>query len=142
VTTHEFLPSFPTIPISFILPSQQELNNNCAKVSHKQGRSAQDKNETKSKHSKESEYWLNQTSLSNQYTALLEEESEDQQNKDTPENTLKPPAIYITGIENISTLIQLLEKIAKQKYKIKSLQDNQVKGQFTTSDWNNCKILS
>jgi hypothetical protein len=30
------------------------------------------------KHVKESEHWLNQTSTSNRYTALLEEESEDQ----------------------------------------------------------------
>jgi hypothetical protein len=47
-------------------------------------------------HTKESENWPNQTSTSNRYTALLEEESEDQQQKADPENTPKPPPIYIT----------------------------------------------
>jgi hypothetical protein len=46
-----------------------------AKSSYKPGRSALYK---KTKHSKESEYWLNQTSISNCNTALLEEEREDQ----------------------------------------------------------------
>jgi hypothetical protein len=39
------------------------------------------------KHSKESEQWLNQSSTSSCYTALLEEESEDQEHKAGSENT-------------------------------------------------------
>jgi hypothetical protein len=89
--------------------------------------------ERDAKHAKESEHWLNQTSTSNRYTALLEEESEDQQQKAGLENTPKPPPIYITDVQNISPLIQLLEQIAKQQYKIKALADFQVKVQTKAS---------
>jgi hypothetical protein len=52
---------------------------------------------------KGSEYWLNQPSTSNRYTALLEEESGDQQHKTSPENMSKPPPSYIlvTVVKNI-----------------------------------------
>jgi hypothetical protein len=43
--------------------------------------SAQIETERKTKHSKEIEYWLNKTSTSNHYIALLDEESEEQQHK-------------------------------------------------------------
>jgi hypothetical protein len=46
----------------------------------------------------------------------------------------KPPAIYITHIKNISPLIHLLEKIAKQQYEIKALADNHVTVQPKTSE--------
>jgi hypothetical protein len=68
----------------------------------------------KTTHSKESKDWLTQPSTSNHYTALLEEENQDQQQTSSPENMPKPPPIYITGIKNISPLIQLIEQIAKQ----------------------------
>jgi hypothetical protein len=60
-----------------VFPSQSELNNNSTKVSYKRGRSTQVETEREAKHTKESEHWLNQTSTSSRYTALLEEESED-----------------------------------------------------------------
>jgi hypothetical protein len=47
--------------------------------------------------------------LPNHYTALLEEESEDQQHKAGPENKPKSPPIYTTDVKNISPIIQLLE---------------------------------
>jgi hypothetical protein len=71
--------------------------------------------------------WHNQISTSNCYTALLEEESEDQQHKAGPQNLPKQPPINTTDIKNISPLVQLLEQIAKQQYEIKALSDNQVK---------------
>jgi hypothetical protein len=111
--------------------SQPELNNG-TKVSYKRGRSTQEETEGEAKHTKDSEHWLNQTSSC--YTTLLEEESEDQKQKAGPENTPKPP-IYITDVKNISPLIQLLEQIAKQQYKIKALADNQVKIQPKTSEF-------
>jgi hypothetical protein len=52
--------------------SQPELNDNWAKVSYKRGRSTQEETERGAKHTNESEHWLNQTSTSNRYTALLE----------------------------------------------------------------------
>jgi hypothetical protein len=108
-----------------------ELNNNWAKLSYKRGRSTQEGTEIEAKHTKEREYWLNQASTSSRYTDLLEEESEDQQQKAGPENTPKPPPVYITDVKNISPLIQLLEQIAKQQYEIKALADNQVKFSLT-----------
>jgi hypothetical protein len=112
--------------------SQPELNDNWNKVSYKGGSKAQEGTEREAKLAKESEHWLNKTSTSNHYTALLEEESEDQQQKAGPENKPKPLPIYITDVTNISPLIQLLEQIAKQQYGIKALADNQVKVQPTT----------
>jgi hypothetical protein len=93
--------------------TQPELNHKWAKVSYKRGRSTQDETERETKHAKDSEHWLNQTPTSNRYTALLEEESEDQQQKAGHVNIPKPPPIYITYVKNISPLIQLLEQIAK-----------------------------
>jgi hypothetical protein len=84
--------------------SQPEFNDNWTKVSYKRGRPTQEGTE---REAKQSEHWLNQTSTSNCYTALLGEESEDQQQKAGPENIQKqkPPPIYITDVTNISPLI-------------------------------------
>jgi hypothetical protein len=112
-------------------PSQPELNDNWTKVSYKRGRSTQQGTEREAKQSK---HWLNQTSTTNPYTAPLEEESEDQQQKAGPEKTTKPPPIHITDITNISPLTQLLQQIATQQYEIKALAHNQVKVQPKTSE--------
>jgi hypothetical protein len=104
--------------------SQTELNENWTKVSYKRGRSTQEENEWEAKLAKESEHYLNQTSTSNRYTALLEEVSEAQQQKAGLEITPKPPPIYTTEVKNISPFIQLLEQIAKQQYEIKALSHN------------------
>jgi hypothetical protein len=114
--------------------SQQELYDNWTKVSYKRGSSTQEGTEREAKHAKESEHWLNQTSTSNHYTALVEEESEDQQKKASSENMPKPRPVYITDVKNISPLIQMLEQIAKQQYEIKAPADNQVKVQTKTSE--------
>jgi hypothetical protein len=107
--------------------SQPELNNNWTTVSCKRGRSTQEETERNAKHSKESEHWINQTSTSSRYTALLEEGSKDQQQKAGPENTPKPPPIYITDVKNISPLIQLLEQIAKSNMKLQLSQTIRLK---------------
>jgi hypothetical protein len=98
--------------------SQPKVNDNWSKVSYKRGRSTQEETEREAKHAKESEYRLNQTSISNRYTALLDEESEDQQQKAGPEATPNPPPIYITYVKNISPLIQLLEQNSNMKLKL------------------------
>jgi hypothetical protein len=66
--------------------SQPELNDNWTKVSYKRGRSTQVETERETMYAKKTEHWLNQTSNSNRYTALLEEEREDRQQKSGPEN--------------------------------------------------------
>jgi hypothetical protein len=114
--------------------SQPELNHNWIKVSYKRGRSTQEGTDREAKHVKESEHWLNQTSTSICYTALIEEKTEDLQKKAGPENTPKTPPIYITDVTNISTLIQLLEQTAIQQYEITALAHNQVKVQPKTSE--------
>jgi hypothetical protein len=65
--------------------------DNWIKVSYKRGISTQDGTDIEAKHAKQSEHWLNQTSTSNCYTALLEEESEEQQ-KASNKNTPKTPS--------------------------------------------------
>jgi hypothetical protein len=77
--------------------SHQELNN-WTKVTYKRARSTQDETERETKRTKESVHGLNQSSTSNRYTALLEEESEEQQHKTGPNNMPKPPPIYITQL--------------------------------------------
>jgi hypothetical protein len=99
--------------------SQPELNDNSTKVSYKRGRWSQDGTDKEAKHAKESKHWLYPTSTSNCYTALLEEESEEQQKADN-ENTPNPPPIYITDVTNISPLMQLLKQIAIQQYEVKA----------------------
>jgi hypothetical protein len=100
--------------------SQQELNSIWIKLSYKRGRSTQKETEREAKHTEGSKHWLNQTFSSNHYTALLEEKSKNQQHKAGPENTPKPPPVYITDVKNILPLIQLLEQIAKHQYEIKA----------------------
>jgi hypothetical protein len=114
--------------------SQPELNDNWTKVSYKRGRLTQEGTEREAKHAKRSEHWFNQASTCNRYTALLEEESEDQQQKAGPENTPQPSPIYTADVTNISPLLQLLEQIAIQQYEAKALAHNLVKFQPKTSE--------
>jgi hypothetical protein len=72
----------------------QSESNNWAKLSYKSGRSTQEETVREAKHAKEIKHWLNQTSTSNRSTALREE-SEALQQKADPENTPKPPPIYL-----------------------------------------------
>jgi hypothetical protein len=78
---------------------------------------------------KESDHWLNPTPTHNRYSALLEDESEYQQ-----QTTDQPPSIYRSDVTTIPPLIQLLEQIAELQYKVKALAGNQVKTQPKTSE--------
>jgi hypothetical protein len=89
---------------------QPEYNNNWTKMSCQRARSTHEETQREAKHNKGREHWLNQTSTSNRYTALLEEE-----HKTDPENTSKPPQINITDVKNISPLIRLLDQTPKQQ---------------------------
>jgi hypothetical protein len=103
-------------------------------VSYKQSRSPNSGTVAKAKHSKESEYWLNQPATSNCSAVLQEEVSKEGQQRTRNSNTPKPPQIYVTGVQNISQMIQLLEQTAKEQYEIKALADNRVKLQPKTSE--------
>jgi hypothetical protein len=114
--------------------SQPEWDNKWTKVSHKRGRPTQEEAPRQAKLIKESDHWLNQTPACNHYSALLEDESEDQQQTTDPRNTPKPPPIYVSDVTAIPPLVQLLEQIAKLQYEIKALTGNQVKVQTKTSE--------
>jgi hypothetical protein len=45
-----------------------------------------------------------------------------------------PPPIYVTGIQNISPMRELLEQLAKEQYEIKALIDNHIEVQQKTSE--------
>jgi hypothetical protein len=81
---------------------------------------------------KESYHWLNPTPTHNCYSALLEDESEGQQQTTKPGNTPKPAPIYVSDVTTIPSHIQLLEQIAKLQYEIKALAGNRVKIQPKT----------
>jgi hypothetical protein len=69
--------SLPVVAENVFFPTR--INNKWTKVLYKSGRTTKEKSEREAKHTKESEHWLNQTSTSNRYTALLEEGRKDQQ---------------------------------------------------------------
>jgi hypothetical protein len=74
------------------------------------------------------------TLTSKRYTAFLEEDNNQQQQKVDPANTPKPPPTYVSGVITISPLIQILEQIVENQNELKALQNNQVKTQPRNSD--------
>jgi hypothetical protein len=84
-------------------------------VSYKRSRSPNSDTVTRAKYSKESEYWLNQPTTYSRFAALQVEENEVQL-KSGHSSMPKPPPIYVTGIQYISPMIQLLEQIANEQY--------------------------
>jgi hypothetical protein len=85
--------------------SQPGPNNVWTRVSYKRSRPAQEEFQRDVKYTKESNHWLHPTPTSNRYTALLDEENEHQPKQDRPENTLKPPPIYVSDVTTISPFI-------------------------------------
>jgi hypothetical protein len=114
--------------------SQPEPNNGWTGVSYKRSRPAEEEYQRVIKHTKESNHWLNPTSSSSRYSALLDEENGLQQQQDGPENTPKPSPVYVSDVTTVSPLIQLLEQIAQQQYEFKALSNNQIKIQPKTSE--------
>jgi len=85
-----------------------------------------------------SDYWLNKpVETNNIYEKLSDEETSEKSEKlDSNLNRIetKSPPIFVEGVENIIPLKQLLENIAKDKYTIKILRNNQVKIQPLSSE--------
>jgi hypothetical protein len=77
---HHMPGSLPAQPQQ-IYSSQPELNDNWTKVSYKRRRLTQEETEREAKHTKERDHRLNESSTFSHYTALVEEESEEQQQK-------------------------------------------------------------
>jgi hypothetical protein len=79
--------SLPAQSQKWILPNQNYITTG---LKYRTKEADQHKGiEREAKQTKESEHWLNQTSTSNRYIALLEEESVDQQQKADPVNMPK-----------------------------------------------------
>lgn len=85
-----------------------------------------------------SDYWLNKpVETNNLYEKLSDEKTSEKSGKlDINVNRIetKSPPIFVEGVENIIPLKQLLENIAKDKYSIKILRNNQVKIQPLSSE--------
>lgn len=96
-------------------------------------------------------YWLGQTSTANRFELLSsDEESEDNKIENTSTNNkpnaseysgpqinkkqIKPPPIYVQGVQVINTLITALNSTAKNMYELKVLQNNEIKIQSLDSN--------
>jgi hypothetical protein len=102
--------------------------------SYKRSRPTQDDTSKHFKLAKQSDHWLNPTPTSNRFTALQDEELDNQLPTGKESIPNPPPPIYITNVTNISPLIQLLEQLASHQYELKALAHHQVKVQPKSSD--------
>ena len=78
------------------------------------------------------DYWLSNPIKTTNSFQPLQNQSENidvsnPEKKDDPIKILKSPPIFINGVDNIRPLIELLNKIAENKYTIKILSNNEVK---------------
>jgi hypothetical protein len=80
---------------------QPGSGNKWTKVSNKRGRPTHERAPRQAKLVKESDHWLNPTSTRNRFSALMEDESEDQQQTADAGNTPKPPPIYVSDVTSI-----------------------------------------
>jgi hypothetical protein len=115
--------SIPVPATAQLQPAEQQWQT----VSRKKGRKTEGQgnlDETKQ------DYWLGgNIPTTNRFSSLLEEHMEAEKQSAEP----KPPPIFISGLKNIKPLIELLNTIAKDKYLVKTLYNNQVTVQPTES---------
>ena len=80
---------------------------------------------------KKTDYWLGEAlTTANRFSSLMEETTEEAPAQYTDP---KPPPIFISGVVNIKPLIELLNVIARNKYLVKTLSNEQVCVQPTES---------
>ncbi|MDR0318528.1 MAG: hypothetical protein LBI09_00630, partial [Nitrososphaerota archaeon] len=78
---------------------------------------------------KKQDYWLGGTiTTTNRFSTLFEDNIEEEDKQSTEP---KPPPIFISGVKNIKLLIELLNELAKEKYLVKTLYNDQVRVQPT-----------
>jgi hypothetical protein len=116
--------SIPVPAPAQLQPAEQQWQ----RVSRKRGRKTEgheNLDETKQ------DYWLGENiPTTNRFSSLSEEHMEEAE-KQSAES--KPPPIFISRVTNIKPLIELLNTIAKDKYLVKALYNNQVRVQSTES---------
>lgn len=87
------------------------------------------------KQTKINDYWLNKpTQTNNRFDSLSEENTNDPVIQDNETSGPKPPPIFVSGVEDINPLIEVLNNIAKDNYIIKSLSNDEVKIQPKVSE--------
>ena len=76
-------------------------------------------------------YWLGgNIPITNRFSTLSEEHMEEEEKQSSEP---KPPPIFISGVTNMKPLSELLNTIAKDKYLVKTLHNDQVTVQPTES---------
>jgi hypothetical protein len=77
------------------------------------------------------DYWLGGTvTTTNRFSIISEENIEEAAKQNTKP---RPPPIFISGVKNIKPLTELLNEIAKDKYLVKPLYNDQFCVQPTES---------
>lgn len=127
---------------------ESRMNLQKTAVSQNQGKNNENKNETKSgpskrkrssppampkaKQTKIKDYWL---STQNRFSDLEDEsESEIPPVQTIKIKPIKPPPIYISGVQNITPLTGLIEEVCKTNHFMKILNTDEVKIQTTEAD--------
>jgi len=102
--------------------SSSNSENQWQKVSRKRQRYLEDQ---KNLNAKKQDYWLGGTiTTTNRFSTLSEENVEEEAKQSTEP---KPPPIFISGVKYIKPLIELHNEIAKVKYLVKTLYNDQVR---------------
>ena len=116
--------SLPVLTPAQLQPAEQQWKT----VSRKRGRQTEGQ---KNLNENQQDYWLGGTiPTTNGFSSLSEEQMEE---ADKQRTESKPPPIFISGVTNIKPLIELLNTIAKDKYLVKTLYNDQVRVQPTES---------
>jgi hypothetical protein len=84
---------------------------------------------------KPNDYSVNQPLpvLTNKYTSLSEDCSKAEGEK-TPRRPLKAPLIFLSGVQNIQTLKELLVTVTENYFELKILNEDQVKIQQSSTE--------
>jgi len=120
--------SFPALPVRFESPWQ--------KVEYKKRPSDNPDTRTQNvKQIKLNDYWLNPPlpQTTNRFDALMDETNEEGE-VETTRNTPKAPPIFVSGVQNIQPLKELLVAVAGDDFELKVLTGNQVKIQPKAAD--------
>ena len=100
-------------------------------INRKRTRSSPDHGSKSKRQTLIQDYWLpNPTKISNTFQILQNKSDTEVSNPDTvinPVKSPKSPPIFISGVENIQPLINLLNTIAENSYTLKILSNNEVK---------------
>ena len=118
----------PQSSISIPDTAHLQLAGQWQTVSRKRGRKTEDQ---ENPNENTQEYWLGGAiPTANRFSTFSEEHVEEAAQQSAEP---KPPPIFISGVKNIKPLTETLNTIAKDKYLLKTLHNDQVKVQPTES---------